>query len=217
MPVVPEVEAEDGVAAHGTDAAVKVADGDAEEEAADVTEDRIAEVFVEWRHGSGFDFAAEAVAHDEIVALFEPGEEAGELAEVVTGVGVGHEDVFSVGGLDAGHEGRAVAADWNVDDAGAFVGGDFLRAVGAAVVGDDDLAGDVVVAKGGDGLLDAEGERLCFVKAGHKDGDQQLAHYLNATKVMLRGLMGWVNVQRMCNETNNDEMRGLSFDCVGSG
>ena len=29
-----------------------------------------------------------------------------ELAEVVAGVGVGHEDVFAAGGFDAGDEGR---------------------------------------------------------------------------------------------------------------
>ncbi len=139
-------------------------------------EDGVAEIFVERGHGSGLDFAAEAIAHDEVVALLEFGEEAGELAEVVAGVGVGHEDVFAFGGLDAGHEGGAVAADRDRDDAGAFVCRDFLRAVGAAVVGDDDLAGDVVVAKGGDSLANAESERLCFVEAGHKNGDQQLAH-----------------------------------------
>ncbi len=98
------------------------------------------------------------------------------MLEVVAGVGVGHEDVLAAGGFDAGDEGGAVAADGDVDDAGAFVGGDLLGAVGAAVVGDDDFAGDVVVAEGGDGLADAEGERLCFVEARHEDGDGQIAH-----------------------------------------
>ncbi len=171
-----EVEGEDGVATEGTEAAVEVADGDAEEDAADGGEDGIAEIAVEWRHGAGFDGAGEAVAHDEVVAFVEFGEEAGQMFEVVAGVGVGHEDVLAAGGFDSGDEGGAVAADGDVDDAGAFVGGDLLGAVGAAVVGDDDLAGDVVVAECGDGLPDAEGECLCFVKAGHKDGYRQLAH-----------------------------------------
>ncbi len=188
-----EVEPEDSVAAHGADAAVEVADGDAEEEAADEAEDGVAEVLVQWGHGSRFDLAAEAIAHDEVVAGFEFGEEAWEFAEVVAGVGVCHEDVLAARGFDAGHEGCPVAADRDGDDTGAFVDGDFLGAVGAAVVGDDDLAGYVVVAEGGDGLANAESERLCFVEAGHKDGDQQLAHYLNATKVMPRG-----NYDREC-------------------
>ncbi len=95
---------------------------------------------------------------------------------MVAGVGVGHEDVLAAGGFDAGDEGGAVAADGDVDDAGAFVGGDLLGAVGAAVVGDDDFAGDVVVAEGGDGLANAESERLCLIEAGHKNGDGELAH-----------------------------------------
>ena len=211
-----EVEREDGVAAEGAKAAVEVADGDAEEDAADGGEDGVAEVTVKRWHGSGLDGAGEAVAHDEVVAFVEFWEEAGEVFEVVAGVGVGHEDVFAAGGLDAGDEGGSVAADGHVDDAGAFVGGDLLRAVGAAVVGDYDLAGDVVVAKGGDGLANAESESLCFVEAGHKDGDQQLAHYLNATKGLTRAftddtdqepattkairvemrLIGWVRLRR---------------------
>jgi hypothetical protein len=30
--------------------------------------------------------------------------------------------------------------------------------------------------KCGDGLTNAKSEGLCFIEAGHKDGDQQLAH-----------------------------------------
>ena len=176
MPVVRRLSAKDGVAAEGAESAVEVADGDAEEDAADGGEDGVAEVTVERRHGSGLDGAGETVAHDEVVAFVELWKEAGEVFEVVAGVGVGHEDVFAVGGLDAGDKGGAVAADGHVDDAGAFVGGDFLGAVGAAVVGDDDFAGDVVVAESGDGLANAESERLCLIKAGHKNGDGELAH-----------------------------------------
>src|SRR6201989_255470 len=192
-----EVEAENGVAAHGADATVEVTDGDAEEEAADEAEDGVAEVFMQRGHGSRFNLAAEAIADDEVVPGLEFGEEAGECAEVVAGVGVGHEDVFAACGLDAGHEGGAVAADGNGYDSGSLVGRGFLGAVGAAVVGDYDLAGDVVVAKGGDGLANAESQRLCFVEAGHKDGDQQLAHYLNATKGLTRNFADDTDQERV--------------------
>ena len=50
---------------------MKVADGDAEEDAADGGEHRIAEVAVQRWHGSGLDGAGEAVAHDEVVAFVE--------------------------------------------------------------------------------------------------------------------------------------------------
>ncbi len=69
MPVVRRLSAEDGVAAEGAESAVEVADGDAEEDAADGGEDGVAEVTVERRHGSGLDGAGEAVAHDEVVAF----------------------------------------------------------------------------------------------------------------------------------------------------
>ena len=136
---------------------MEVADGDLEEYLADGGEDGVAEVTVEGRHGSGLDGAGEAVAHDEVVAFVEAGEEAGEMLEVVGGVGVGHEDVFAAGGFDACNEGCSVAAGGDVDYAGSFGGGDSLRAVGAAVVGYYYFAGDVVVADRVHRLADAEG------------------------------------------------------------
>ena len=48
---------------------------------------------------------------------------------------------------------------------------DLLRAVGAAVVGDDDLAVDPVLANRALRLLDADPERVRLVEAGHDDGD----------------------------------------------
>src|SRR6202041_2341483 len=115
-----EVEAENGVATHGADTAVEVADGDAEEEAADKTENGVTEILVQRGHGSGFELAAEAVAHNEIVALFEFGEETGELAEVVACIGISHEDVLPACRLDAGKQCRTIAADRDRNDASAF-------------------------------------------------------------------------------------------------
>ena len=151
-----EVEPQDGVPAESSDAAVKIASGDIEEEPADVTEDGVAEISVERGHGSGLDLAAEAVAHDEIVAGFELDEEAWKLAEVVARVGVGHKDVFAACGFDAGEQCGSVAADRDGDDARAFVGGDLLGAIGASVVGDDDFPRDIVVAECGNGLPNAK-------------------------------------------------------------
>ena len=109
IPVVRRLRREDGVAAEGTESAVEVADGNAEEDAADGGENRVAEIAVERRHGSGLDGAGEAVAHDEVVAFVEFWEEARKMFEVVAGVGVGHEDVLAARGLDTGDEGGAVA------------------------------------------------------------------------------------------------------------
>ena len=68
--------------------------------------------------------------------------ETREMFEVVAGIGVGHHDVLAAGSFDPGDEGCAVAADRDVHDARAFCYGNFLRPIAAAVVGDDDFAGD---------------------------------------------------------------------------
>ena len=57
---------------------MEVAAGAAEEDAADGGEDGVAEVAVEVGHGAGHDAAFEAVAHDELVAFTELGDEGVE-------------------------------------------------------------------------------------------------------------------------------------------
>jgi hypothetical protein len=136
---------------------VEVAHRDAEEDAPGGGEHRVAEVAVQRGHGSGLDGAGEAVAHNQVVALVERRQEAGQMLEVVAGVGVGHHDVLAAGGLDAGDERRAVAAGGDVDDARAFDQRDGLRAVSRAVIGDEDFAGKVGVADGLRSLANADG------------------------------------------------------------
>ena len=149
---------------------MEIADRNAEEQAAEVTEDGIAKIAVEEGHGSGLDSAAKAIADNEIGARVEGGEKARQVAEVVTVVGVGHEDVFSVGCFESGEQGGPVASNGDVDDACAFVGRDGEGAVGASVVGDDDFAGDAGCRDGGKSLADADGEGFSLVQAGHHDG-----------------------------------------------
>ena len=64
------------------------------------------------------------------------------------------------GAGDAALEGGAVAADGYVDHAGAVGAGDVLGAVGAAVVGDDDLAGDAAAGQVGLGPLSMQTARV---------------------------------------------------------
>ena len=159
-----QIEAEDGSRRKARRPQWKSPDGDAEKEAADGGEHGVAEVSMQRRHRAGLDIAAEAVAHDQVVAGSSLVRKRG-VAEVVAGVGIGHEDVFAAGGFDAGHEGGAVAR-MGTATTRAPSSWRYLRAVGAAVVGDEDFAVDVVVAEGGDGLANAEGERLCLVEEG---------------------------------------------------
>jgi len=67
-------------------------------------------------------------------------------------VGVAHDDIAAAGGGDAAAEGAAVALLGHRDDARAEPGGDGLRAVGAAVIGDDDLGRESVRFDGAAGL-----------------------------------------------------------------
>jgi hypothetical protein len=172
-----QVEAFVGVDGEGADAAVEVADGRAEEPAAEEAEHRVAEISVQRRHSAGTDAAAEAIAHHEFGApgairpIAELGEEARRVRKVVAVVGVGHQHVVAAGGEDAGVERGAVAADGHGDEARPVSFSDRLGAVGRAIVRNNDFAGDVVVAQCGESLIDARGECLGLVEARHDDGE----------------------------------------------
>ena len=97
-------------------------------------------------------------------------DEARDLVEVVGEVGVGHHDVVAARGGEAGQVGAAVAAARLVHDARAGGGGELGAAVLGGVVGDDDLAGDAVLAAStasasDDAVLDV----LLLVEAGDHD------------------------------------------------
>ena len=95
-----------------------------------------------------------------------------EVGEVVGVVGVAHDDVACRGRPRCRLQGAAVAACARRGTTRApCVAGDLLRAVGAAVVGDDDLAVDAQPLEGCDGLGDAGADRAGLVQARHDDGD----------------------------------------------
>ena len=173
-----QVELEQALAAEGAHAAVGVAHAGAEEEVEGAREQRVADVAVQPRHRAGLD-AVHAVAHDEVGARLELGQEARDLAEVVGQVGVGHHDVAPAGGAEAGHVGVAVAAAALVDDAGAGLDRQCRAVVVGVVVGDDDLAGDPVLGQRGERPGDAALDVRGLVEARDDDADEQL--------VLLRG------------------------------
>ena len=161
---------------------MEVADAGTEEQAADQAEHGIAEVAVQKRHGAGRDAAGEAVAHDEVAAVPQLRHERVEAGEIVAVVGVADDDETAPCRRDAGPQRRAIAALRHRDDAGAARQRIFHRAVGRAVVGDQDLAGDAgageVVAR----LADAGGDRLGFIEARHQDGELDGAGLAAATR-----------------------------------
>ena len=121
---------------------------DAEEQPAEKAQHRIAEIAVQRRHGAGLDAAREAIAHDQFGAVAQPRHEGVERGEIIAVVGVAHDDVAAAGRGDAAEQRRAVALCGDRHDARAERVGDLLRAVGAAIVGDQHLAGDAAPMRG---------------------------------------------------------------------
>ncbi len=142
MPVVLQVERADALRVEAAQPAMEIAGLEPEEQPADEAQHRIAEIAVQRRHGAGGDPALEPVAHDEVGAAAQARDERLERTEIVGVVRVAHDDEAAVRGLDAAAQRRAIALLRDRHDAGAQIRGDLLRAVGAAVVGDQDLAGD---------------------------------------------------------------------------
>ena len=135
-------------------------------------EDRVADVAVQPRHGARLD-VVHAVADHHLGALFERGDEARDLVEVVGQVGVGHHDVATAGGGEAGEVGAAVAAPAFDDHARAGLLGQARRVVLGVVVGDDHLAHH---AHAGDRLqrgAHAGLDVLGLVQAGDHDRHQR--------------------------------------------
>ena len=159
------------------------APGMAKKEAADEAEHRVAEVAVQWGHGAGFDRAGKAVAHDKVVAGLELWQKTGQMLEVVACVRVGHQDIFAARRLDAGHQRRAIASDRHVESPGL----QGLRAM-ACEPSVEPLSATstspfhVVRGKRGHSLIDAEGNCLRLIEAGHQDRQRQVVHWLDGTK-----------------------------------
>ena len=153
---------------------MKIAAGVREQEAADGRQDRVPEIAVQKRHGAGRDAAPEAVSHDEVVSVAKLLDEGHQGREVVAVVRVAHDDELAGCRLDAAHEGAPVAFLLHVDDTRPESFRDLDRAVRAAVVGDDDLAFEIVLAERSSRLRDTRLEGLRFVETGHYDRELEL-------------------------------------------
>ena len=118
-------------------------------------------------HRARLDATHEAVAHHEVVAVAQPFDQRSDRLEVVAVVGVAHDDQASPRGVDAPDQGAAVALPRYLHDSDAQLLGDQLRAVGAAVVGDDDLRRQTELRYRVSCVTDALREGLRLIEAGH--------------------------------------------------
>ncbi len=137
-----EIQTLVGVLAEATQATMRILDRRAEKEVQDAGKDRVADVAVHPRHGSGQNASLEAIAHHQLVAPAQLLDKGRQPREVVGIVGVAHDDVLAQGGRDPSLQSATVTLALDVDHARPLVAGQLLRTVGAAIVGHDDLTAD---------------------------------------------------------------------------
>ena len=101
------------------------------------------------------------------------------MGKVVAFVRITHDHVLAAGGQDSAHQSVAIALFLNVHHPGAQAAGDFLRTVGAAIVGDYNFAADVMLAQGLLRLFYAGAQRFGFVEARHYDGEFEAGFFLH--------------------------------------
>ena len=155
--------------------AMGVAHPGAEKCAQDCREDRIADMAVFPGHRVGLDLAAKARAHAQVVAVNQRFHHGDGFQEVIGAVRVAHDEIAATRGFHSGDESGAVSALGHRDHARAGSARERLAAVGAAVVGDDDLA--IETEADPDRLdrlarpVDACRDRRRLVQARHDDRD----------------------------------------------
>jgi hypothetical protein len=168
-----QVQPREDVAPERAHAAVRVAHAGLEEEVERAREHRVADVAVMPRHGARLD-PVHAVAHHEVGARLELGQEARDLVEVVRQVRVAHDDVAAAGGREAGQVRASVAAARLVHDARSGRRRELGAAVLGCVVGDDHLAGNAFPAQDVAGGPHDRLDVLLLVEAGDHDRDEEV-------------------------------------------
>ncbi len=164
-----QVEREHRFAIEPTQSAMEVTHRTAEEQPADEAQHRVAQIAMQLGHRARADAASEPVAHCQGSAIAQGCDEAAQVREIVAVVRIAHDHEAPASGRDACAQGRAVALDRHVDDARARVTRDRLRAVGRAVVGNENLAGNARLRDEAARLVDAGWQRAILIEAGHQD------------------------------------------------
>src|SRR4029077_11106043 len=98
-------------------------------------------------HGTRLDPALKAVAHDEVGSLAQLVEKTWDVPEVVAVVSISHQNVLSCSSRNPSHERISISLGLYMDHTGTEPFRDFDRTVGASVVRNDDLSGNLGVAQ----------------------------------------------------------------------
>src|SRR5437870_5211938 len=153
--------------AEAAQAAMKVATGTAKKQATYRCQHRVTQVAMEWRHRAWFNSAEKAVAHYKIIAFPQFRHERSERTEVITVISITHDDVLATRGRNAAHQSVAVSPGLNINHARAMLLCNFLRAVGAAVVGNNNFTLDIVFRERFFRLLNTGCQCLSLIQTRH--------------------------------------------------
>jgi len=157
-------------------ATVKIPDRGIEEQPPYKTQHRIPQIAVQGRHGPRRYAAAKAIPHYQVVAFSEFLDERPQIREIVAVVGIPHDDVGALGGLDAAAQGRAIAPGRHRHHPRTVSLRNLLGTVRAAVVGNHHLPIHPQPLETAPRLVDADSQRARLVQARHDDTDFNSAH-----------------------------------------
>src|SRR5579883_2648017 len=143
--------------------AITVSDARAEQRIQERRQSGVAEISVQERHRAGLDTPKEAITHHQVIALAKLLDEIRHFAEVVAVIGIAHDDVGSAASCNSRLQRGAIAARLDSNHPGSVSFRDFNRAVGRAVVSDDDLAAQPGFLERRAGLINAKSQRICLV------------------------------------------------------
>src|SRR5580693_5885391 len=147
---------------------MKVPDLDTEEESANEAQYRISQVPVQSRHRARCDPALKPVAHHQVSAAPESLDERHQGGEVIAVIGVAHDHITSASFGDPAPQCISVTTVSDSDDPGSGLAGQLLAAVGAAIIGYDDFAADVVFSQKSPCPPDTGGNGLSLIEARHQ-------------------------------------------------
>ena len=137
-----------------------------EKQATQKGQQRIADPAMLPRHGAFHDPAVcpwHPATHHQFVTGCELLHKRGDIAEIIAVVGVADDDPLTERRADAAAQRMAVTSLANIDNTCSRAARDFLRAIGASVVGNHYLASDRKLVQGVPSLSNTRGKSLRLV------------------------------------------------------
>src|ERR1700733_6967230 len=161
-----KVESLDSFTIDCPQAAMEIAYFHVEEQSPEKAESRIPQVAGQEWHGARPYPASKSIAHDDVITFPEPRHEQPQIRQVVTVIGVPHDDIATARRRDAIPERRPIASIADLNHTSSLRGRQLLRSIGRAVICDKHFSPDIGAGEVRHGFVDAGLDRLRFVEAG---------------------------------------------------